>query len=127
VMGLCFGGGQSGLGVTVLIVGLVVLWGLKRIESRLPQDREGTLVLTIGPSELTDGEVRNLIIRAGFQIVTLGLTYDRLEQRRELNCELRWRARWNDTREAVLLDELARLPGVTKLKWNPAGAMAGPS
>ncbi len=34
VMGLCFGGGQLGLGITALVIGLIVLGGLKRIRSR---------------------------------------------------------------------------------------------
>lgn len=47
VMGLCFGGGQIGLGITAFVIGFVVLWGLKRLEGWLPQDRQGTLLLTI--------------------------------------------------------------------------------
>ena len=41
VMGLCFGGGQNSLGITAVILAIVVLWGLKRVEAKLPQNRLG--------------------------------------------------------------------------------------
>jgi len=125
VMGLCFGGGQKALGVTALVIGMAVLWGLKWIEIQILQDRQAILVLTIGPGGLTDEEVRKTIRLAGFQIVSLGLTRDNVEQQRELTCELRWRARSDDTREPALLDDLVRLPGISRMKWSPEGAQAG--
>ena len=36
VLGLCFGGGQTVLGSVVLVIGLIVLWGLKWLELQLP-------------------------------------------------------------------------------------------
>ncbi len=125
VMGLCFGGGQNGLGVTALAIGLVVLWGLKWLEAKLPQDRQGTLVLTIGPGGVEDKVVRKRVFLAGFEIVSLGVTHDNVDQCRELSCEVRWHERPDDVREPALLDELVRLPGVSKLKWSPQGAPAG--
>jgi putative Mg2+ transporter-C (MgtC) family protein len=41
VMGLCFGAGQYGLGLTALALVLLVLWALKRLELHLHQDRHG--------------------------------------------------------------------------------------
>ncbi len=38
MMGLCFGGGQWGLGTAALILGLVTLWGLKIVEKAMRQD-----------------------------------------------------------------------------------------
>src|ERR1700728_428149 len=38
VMGLCFGGGQIGLGVAALVVGFGTLWGLKYVEQTIKQD-----------------------------------------------------------------------------------------
>lgn len=125
VLGLCFGGGQNGLGITALVIGLVVLWGLKRIEALLPQDRQGTLVLTIGPGGIADEDVRKRIILGGFQIVSLGVSHDNVEQRRELSCELRWQERGDKTSEPAFVDELARLPGVCKLNWSPMSAPGG--
>jgi putative Mg2+ transporter-C (MgtC) family protein len=125
IMGLCFGGGQNGLGVTALVMGLVVLWGLNSFESRLPQDRQATLALTIGADGIGNEEVRSRIRLANFQIVSLGVTHNNVEQCRELSCEVRWRERTHEAREPPLLDELARLPGVSMLKWSPQDAAAG--
>lgn len=38
VMGLCFGGGQIGLGLAALILGVIILGGLKQVEKRIKQD-----------------------------------------------------------------------------------------
>src|SRR5262249_41662981 len=46
VLGLCFGGGQIGLGLAGLVVGLIALWGLKKMEARMGQDRHATLILS---------------------------------------------------------------------------------
>ena len=46
VIGLCFGGGQNGLGIAALAIGMIVLSGLKRLEAGLPRDRRALLILT---------------------------------------------------------------------------------
>lgn len=38
MMGLCFGGGQLGLGLTMLALAMIALWALKRFEEGLKQD-----------------------------------------------------------------------------------------
>ena len=43
VMGLCFGGGQIGLGLIALALGLVVLWGLKWVEQHTETNRRARL------------------------------------------------------------------------------------
>ncbi|SAK55847.1 MgtC/SapB transporter [Caballeronia hypogeia] len=46
VVGLCFGGGQLGLGVLGLVLGIVVLWFLKAVEARIPRENEAELRIT---------------------------------------------------------------------------------
>jgi putative Mg2+ transporter-C (MgtC) family protein len=36
VIGLCFGGGQIGLGIAGTAIGVAALWGLKEFEERMP-------------------------------------------------------------------------------------------
>lgn len=48
VLGLCFGGGQIGLGLAGLILGLLVLWGMKYFENQMNQDRTATFSLETG-------------------------------------------------------------------------------
>src|SRR5438093_11634405 len=49
VVGLCFGGGQFGLGIAGVGLGILVLSGLRRVEGWLPQDHRAALRLVIGP------------------------------------------------------------------------------
>lgn len=124
VMGLCFGGGQIGLGSAACALGMCTLWALKWIEVRLPQDRHATLCVIAATSGLTEDELRRLIDLAGLQIVTMGLVHDHEQERQELNCEVHWKSRGLDTSPPAFLDQVARLPGVIKLRWSPLGAPA---
>jgi len=44
VIGLCFGGGQISLGIVGLLLGLVVLSGLRWVDSNMVQDQHAILV-----------------------------------------------------------------------------------
>ena len=110
VMGLCFGGGQNGLGMTALGIALIVLWGLKRVEALLPQDRYATLDVAIGTREITDHQVRQTILDSGFQIVTTGVTQDNAEQTRMITCEVHWQEHYNQPRELAFVEEIAGRP-----------------
>jgi putative Mg2+ transporter-C (MgtC) family protein len=127
VMGLCFGGGQNGLGLSALAIALFVLWGLKRFEAILPQDRYGSLIVTLDGRDVADGRIREMISQPGIQITSFGIMQDNADQRREIACELHWQEHWDKPREPVFVDELARLPGVARLKWTPVSAPGGRS
>ena len=58
VIGLCFGGGQLGVGLAALAIGFVTLSGLKRLESWFHQDHRGTLILRTGVNGPSDEEIR---------------------------------------------------------------------
>src|ERR1700684_2750369 len=45
MMGLCFGGGELGLGVVACVVGFIFLPLLKPLEEAWKQDRQGTLIV----------------------------------------------------------------------------------
>jgi putative Mg2+ transporter-C (MgtC) family protein len=121
VLGLCFGGGQTFLGSVVLVIGLIVLWGLKWLELQLPHDRHGTLVLTVGADGPTEHDLRTSVHTAGLNIVSLGVSHDTRRQQHVLRCELQWRARGTEAQQPPLVDELARHPGVARLQWRPQG------
>jgi putative Mg2+ transporter-C (MgtC) family protein len=125
VVGLCFGGGQLILGATALVIGLVVLWGLNAVEEMLPQDRYSTLTLTLGRDRPTDEEVAETIRAAGLRVVVQGMYYDATTERRELKCEVRWKAKSGDARIPSIVKELSQLPGVSSLRWTPQGTPVG--
>lgn len=93
VLGLCFGGGQHGLGLVSLVIGLVVLKLLRRLEEFLPQDHRATLILVARTEGPTEAEVRRYAVEAGIGVTCSGLSVDNTAGSREFNCELRWRAR----------------------------------
>ena len=121
VIGLCFGGGQTALGSVVLVIGMIVLWGLKWLELQLPHDRHGTLVLKVSADGPTELDLRKSILASGFKIVSLGISYDTGSKRRVLRCELQWRTRATESQQPALIEELARRPGVARLQWRPQG------
>jgi putative Mg2+ transporter-C (MgtC) family protein len=119
VIGLCFGGGQNLLGSAATALGIVVLWGLKWLEMKLPQSRQATMALTVGPAGPTEEDIRRSILAGGFGITSLGIIYEAAERRYEILCEVRWWARPDEARQLDLVKELAQLPDVSRLKWCP--------
>jgi putative Mg2+ transporter-C (MgtC) family protein len=49
VIGLCFGGGQLGLGVSATMLSVVTLWTIKWIETRIPWEQHAKLVIAAAP------------------------------------------------------------------------------
>jgi putative Mg2+ transporter-C (MgtC) family protein len=125
VLGLCFGGGQIALGSTALGIGLIVLWVMKRLETWIPRDRQGTLVLTMRADGQPEDEIRRMIIASRYSIIASGIVIDRVGNSRELTCELGWRASVTDSQGPAFLKVLEQLSEVTKLKWYPQGLRAG--
>jgi putative Mg2+ transporter-C (MgtC) family protein len=125
VLGLCIGGGQYALSLAALAIAVAVLWGLKWIEARMPQERLATLALTASSNNVTDEVIRRIFEAGGVQLVSLAVAYDLEGNRQEYTCEVHWRARSVDPRQPAFLNELIRLPGITKVRWNPLGVPAG--
>ena len=119
VLGLCFGGGQPGLGVAALTLGLVVLWGLKWAERHLPREHRATLTLLAGAEGPTEEEIRAGLLAAGFRVASWAVTYQASARRRELRCEVRWRGSGVDGRPPAFLSRLVEHPGVIELRWRP--------
>jgi putative Mg2+ transporter-C (MgtC) family protein len=116
---LCFGGGQIALGIVGSALGIAVLSGLKRIEERLRQNHEVSLLVvsdTAGPSEAA---IRHLCEEAKFKIVSCSLSTDPGARSRELKFRLLWRAEAAITSTPDVVYRLADLPGVIRLSWEP--------
>jgi len=68
VIGLCLGGGQIALGLAATGLGLFALWGLKWVESRLRQERDARLALTVDASGPGEREIRRRLRDAGLSV-----------------------------------------------------------
>lgn len=118
ILGLCFGGGQILLGLVGLVLGAVALIGLKSVEARLPQERQGNLTLTITAGGPSEDEVRAQLLRSGFRIAACTLAYDANTETRELVWSVRWHGLAADINVPPVVETLIRQPGVIRTSWS---------
>jgi putative Mg2+ transporter-C (MgtC) family protein len=118
VLGLCFGGGQLALGLVLLLIGLLVLEGMKWMEKRRRQDRRATLAVAIKLEGPTDEKVAGLLSQAGFEARTWAASYNQTDSSRALRIDLRWRAFPQDVKPPAFLRALAQEPGVLNVDWS---------
>jgi putative Mg2+ transporter-C (MgtC) family protein len=119
VIGLCFGGGQFMLGLTATALGLLALWGLKRVEARMSEDHRATLILKSVEDDPSEEEVRAQLRAAGCRITSWSVTYQTVEvpPRRTLRCEVEWYGPRGDLQPPTDLHQLAQRPNVSLLHW----------
>jgi putative Mg2+ transporter-C (MgtC) family protein len=120
VIGLCLGGGQLALGMASLVLALITLWGLKRLEFQLHQDRHATLSVGLTADGPTDNELRVMLGGAGFEVRSWSVESRKVGNgtRRKVRCELGWHARPDEFQTPPVVDELTRLRGVVSVRWN---------
>jgi putative Mg2+ transporter-C (MgtC) family protein len=117
VIGLCMGGGQLILGSVSAVIGFVILWGLRFIESRLEIYRPAHLKIAVAGDQLSEQELR-LQLRAGnLKIKSLSMTHSTDENRRTFDCEVRWPAAKESAEIPASISRLESLPGVVRLEW----------
>ena len=119
VIGLCFGGGQIALALVASALGILALAGLKKLEERVHQDRQATLIFScVGPDPVEE-EVRAQILRAGCKIISWDVTYnkDGEEPHRTLRCGVEWHGTRGDCQPPIPLDQLAQRPSIRMLRW----------
>jgi putative Mg2+ transporter-C (MgtC) family protein len=66
VIGLCFGGGQLGLGVAATLLGGITVWGLKWVDLHLPREQRGVLVINVDPASFSLPQLTGLIRPLGY-------------------------------------------------------------
>lgn len=116
VVGLCFGGGQLGLGAVATALGLFALWGLKLVERNLRQERNATLALELETGGPSEDEIRRRIGEAGLTIASASLSLA-AGARRTLRFTLRYPTAGDDTRVPPVVAALARETGIAKVDW----------
>lgn len=119
VVGLVFGAGQLELGLAAAGAGIAIVWPLRLLEWRLPQDRRATLELVAEAGGPGEAEIREVLDAARLRIAAMGLTYAPAEQRTTFRCDVRWRDRRGPSETPECLNRLARLPGLVRLEWRP--------
>jgi putative Mg2+ transporter-C (MgtC) family protein len=117
VIGLCFGGGQLGLGIAAVLICSIVLSGMKQIEQHCKRERRGALALICRANEDTEREIIDNASSAGFALTPTALACSAHGQHRKLSFDVKWRARPTDSATPSFLAELARRPDVVKVEW----------
>lgn len=118
VMGLCFGGGQIGLGFAGFVLGFVTLTLLKRVEVHMSQQHTGDLRITVGAEGLRQDEIASLLIRNGLSATEPTISFDNSPGlTRVYGWKIRWRGAHEDPNPPRTIQELATSPGVVKLEF----------
>jgi putative Mg2+ transporter-C (MgtC) family protein len=119
VIGMCFGGGQKVLGAAGLAIGVLVLWALKSVETRMPVDRTGSLIVSSNLDAAIERQIHRSVRAANFHIIATSMTYDTVRTSQEIRCDVRWHAIATEAPEPPFLSELTKVPGIAKVVWNP--------
>ena len=118
VMGLCFGGGQIGLGLGALALGLFVLIGLKQMEKCMKQSRQATLTLIAGPIPPSETELTRTFLAAGYKIASSSVRIGENAEFKVMSYEVSWHASHDDfTQPFAFLKELGTRFGLAKIDW----------
>jgi putative Mg2+ transporter-C (MgtC) family protein len=121
LMGLCFGGGQIGLGLAALGIGWATLWGLKYLEGLIRQDVRGMLLLTILNEIPSDEQLREQIENSGCTIVSWGVARERSSPRREIASEIQWRQPPGNAMPPPIVETLWGNVAIGDIRWQPQG------
>lgn len=118
VMGLCFGGGQIGLGLAAFAFAVGVLWGLKHVEKHVDRHQHGTLTLCAGPGGPDEEQLARLIAGHGGRVTGwIRMASEEGGRRREIGAEVEWRFCPSHSRPPPFLQPLTTLPGVLRVEW----------
>lgn len=120
VMGLCIGGGQIGLGMAALALGVLILWGLKSFERHWKHEQKGTLVVSGAVDSPSHEDVAQALGRLGYRIKRWSVHYMTNAQLRRFSCEVHWQGKPGDNQPPAFVKELASLPKVNEVEWKPS-------
>jgi putative Mg2+ transporter-C (MgtC) family protein len=105
VMGLCFGGGQVGLGFAGFSVAFLVLTGLKKIEILIPRRHSAILAISVSPDGPNPGEIADLLRKGGLSVMDPTL---RVESSPQGDKVYGWKVEWKGKHEDSNLPDAVR-------------------
>jgi putative Mg2+ transporter-C (MgtC) family protein len=115
VIGLCFGGGQIGLGIAGTGIALATLWLLKYIETTIVIGRRGTIAVTFSDNGLHEPELLALLTARGLAIRSRRVDLISNSGTR-IECSGRYKGAYPDW-SSGLVHELAAHPHVSRVEW----------
>lgn len=117
VMGLCFGGGQLGLGFAGFALGFLILTAVKKLELAMPRRHIGQLTISVLPDGPTQAELTEQLSRAGLSIKEPTLCVQKsLNVNRVYGWNVEWKGRHDDTNLPNAVQQLSTNPTIEKLE-----------
>jgi putative Mg2+ transporter-C (MgtC) family protein len=117
VMGLCFGGGQIGLGLAAFALCFVVLAVLKRLELSMSREQKGTLKIVVSADGPDQDELADLLKRAGLSLTNPSLCNEKTPaQNRSFGWKLQWKGKPDETNPPRVIQDLATRPDIILLE-----------
>ncbi len=119
VMGLCFGGGQNGLGLAALALAILVLWPLKWVERWVGHQRRGILSLTTVAADEAEQLILPRFVAAGFRVGDCAISLNAQKNTCTVRCAIHWHEGQPALPAAELVRKLGRHPDVAAIEWQP--------
>jgi putative Mg2+ transporter-C (MgtC) family protein len=117
VIGLCFGGGQIGLGIAASVLALLVLSGLRWFDHHMKQEQHGILSLTTERDQPTNEDIRTAVQKAGYEIGIASVAIDSQTGKRQLEFNLQWRSEPQKSNVPTFLEALAEDGRIASVQW----------
>ena len=122
MMGLCFGGGQLGLGLAALGLALVVLWCLKWVERRyVDREHQAELVFAFEAGSAIEQRIAPRFVAAGFDVHPRSAAFSDQGHSFTVQYDVRWHAEKTAQAGLDLVHELSESPGVIRIEWRTIG------
>ncbi len=115
VLGLCFGGGQIGLGIAGTAVGLATLWLLRYAETGRVMGRRGRVAITFQAAQADDRDLMAVLRAHGMQVQSRRTIHDPCATDM-LECSGRYRGEFPGWSSGLTRALMAQ-PGVSRVEW----------
>lgn len=122
VVGLCLGGGQIILGSVAAVLGFLVLSMLHWAETKLEQQQQAILKLTIAENQISEADLRTLLESAKVRVRSVSVVHCVQDHQERFECNVRWLAHKDTKINPAVLKDLDRLPGLVEMSWISAGS-----
>lgn len=119
VMGLCFGGGQIGLGLAALTLATFVLWPLKWVEDWVGHERRGAFSIKAGSADALEQVILPRFAAARFKVVECAVSLGGQGSSCTMRCDIRWHDRHPSHSPFEVARELARQSDIAAVEWQP--------
>ena len=116
VVGLLFGGGQLGLGLIGLALGIVVLWFLKAVEARIPRENQADLRITYERGGFSRDALAEAMRASGCTLASVAGSVKGTEGLIEERFKVRWHGA-PDAAKVPAFNESAMAAGAMESEW----------